>query len=126
MSYEGYDQHICHNGHRFDEDCYSDHPTCHCGAKSFWSNSVDQTNGDEVGFIKESEFQKLLISEQKVQKCNLGHNHITHGAIYRFPKEGELQRFMRNDKGSLVKLRNHTRSCRNWDSCKCPLETARV
>lgn len=122
MSYEGYEQHICRNGHRFDADCYSTGPTCHCGAKPFWSNSVDQTNCDEVGFITESEFKKLLVLEQKSEKCNLGHMHITQHEVYRFPKEGELRRFM-FDKGEWIPLRIHSSSCKNWYNCKCPLDT---
>lgn len=55
MSYEGYEQHICENGHRF--DIYNDEsPKCyHCGAASVWYNSVDDTNCAQEGYIP-SEF----------------------------------------------------------------------
>ena len=50
MSYEGYDQVLCENGHYHTYDCYDfweaegwNCPTC--GAKAAWSNMVDVTNG---------------------------------------------------------------------------------
>jgi len=50
MSYEGYDQVLCENGHYYTYDCWEfwepngwECPTC--GAKAAWSNSVDITNG---------------------------------------------------------------------------------
>jgi len=50
MSYEGYEQVLCENGHYFTFDCYDywqeDKWVCPiCGAKSAWSNMVDVTNG---------------------------------------------------------------------------------
>lgn len=103
MSYEGYTQNICDNGHLFDSSegyfgDYSDNNNhCpDCKATTAWSNSVDQTNGDEVGIIPVEQFQKLLISKAVVQTCNLGHPHQISPAIYRLPKEGELIRHYRN------------------------------
>jgi len=44
MSYEGYVQAICANGHLNEYSRYCV-PTCvDCKAKLVWSNSVDQTN----------------------------------------------------------------------------------
>lgn len=55
MSYEGYDQVLCKNGHYFTFDCYSapdyfgqdgDPWVCtKCGEKAVWWNGVDETNG---------------------------------------------------------------------------------
>lgn len=47
MSYEGYEELLCGNGHYFAHDCYGDAPeTCpRCGAPWAYSHGVDQTNG---------------------------------------------------------------------------------
>lgn len=54
MSYEGYEQLLCANGHAWAIDAYADafeddnyHPRkCHdCGGMAVWGNSVDETNG---------------------------------------------------------------------------------
>lgn len=62
MSYEGYEQHICANGHLFYnyDIYYFEGPTivCHCGADSVWQNSVDDTNCDENGYIPEELFRR--------------------------------------------------------------------
>lgn len=94
MSYEGYVQGICQNGHlnRYAEHYGSEPYICpDCKSDLAWQNAVDQTNCDEWGFIPPSEFAKLLISAEKRQTCNLGHQHVVHHAIYRRPKEGELR-----------------------------------
>lgn len=61
MSYEGYEQHICANGHLFYnyDIYYFERPTivCHCGADSVWQNSVDDTNCDANGYIPEELFR---------------------------------------------------------------------
>jgi len=49
MSFEGYDQILCENGHYHTHDCYNytdfNAWTCFCGAKCAWYNTVDETNG---------------------------------------------------------------------------------
>jgi hypothetical protein len=46
MSYEGYDEYLCANGHYGAFDVYQDTPKeCRCGAAWAWYHSVDQTNG---------------------------------------------------------------------------------
>ena len=59
MSYEGYHQVLCRNGHYVEIDCYEEPLFCEqprfdldckiwtcpiCGEKAYWSNSVDVTN----------------------------------------------------------------------------------
>lgn len=46
MSYEGYEEYLCKNGHYSSCDCYCSVPKCpYCGSKfEFW-HPVDQTNG---------------------------------------------------------------------------------
>ncbi len=100
MSYEGYEQCICENGHYFETPCsymfIENASICECGAKSVWDNSVDDTNCDSFGIVLKEDIDKLLISAEKSEVCNLGHLHITHKAIYRLPKKNELPRYYRD------------------------------
>lgn len=95
MSYEGYTQHICQNGHQFNTACnyggYGEEEKCpDCESESAWSNEVDDTNGDSVGIILH--FDPVLISSGKQETCNLGHSHTVIQPTYRVPAEGELVR----------------------------------
>ncbi len=47
MSYEGYTQYLCENGHSLTRDCMESNPkVCsYCEARVVWANGVDQTNG---------------------------------------------------------------------------------
>lgn len=49
MSYEGYVQKLCKNGHLWAEGCYDDSclPCEECGELPVWEHSVDCTNGVE-------------------------------------------------------------------------------
>lgn len=96
MGYEGYEQHICENGHYFHNyDMYSgmfsDDPTrcTYCQAPSAWRNCVDQTNGPSQGEIPMEKLKAFLVSPAEEQKCNLGHFHLIKEAIYRVPTQEE-------------------------------------
>lgn len=96
MSYEGYEQHICANGHRYDgmwNPVAALRDQCPCGAKSAWHNNVDQTRGEEYGYIPPEEFAKLLIAEAG-------------DVTFRIPKFRELHRYWRplEKNGELTKL----------------------
>ena len=91
MSYEGREQNICENGHLTETDCYSYTDVCYiCCAKIAWQNAIDDTNCDEVGKIHD--FSSLLIEQEEVQTCNMGHQHITKHAKYRIPTEEETRK----------------------------------
>lgn len=48
MSYEGYEEYLCEDGHYFAVDSYDNNgsvPHCDCGKRAEWWHSVDQTNG---------------------------------------------------------------------------------
>ena len=96
MSWEGYYQNICVNGHQVDD--YSDDifdVKCHvCSGKIHWFNVVDQTNGVEAGTIRD--FSPVLLTPEKVEVCNLGHKHVTEPATYRVPQQNELERWYKN------------------------------
>jgi RNA polymerase subunit RPABC4/transcription elongation factor Spt4 len=74
MSYEGYIQYLCENGHLSLKDCYEDDiQICPiCKAKIVWWNMVNTTNGS---FSEEGEridgYIELKIKTQKIcDKCN--------------------------------------------------------
>ena len=94
MSYEGYEQHICKNGHRFDNaDVWSFDPAIcpYCKVVSAFCNSVDQTNGEELGFITDESFNTLLVSPKKMETCGCcGHTEIVEQAVYRIPTKAEM------------------------------------
>lgn len=91
MSFEGHHQFICKKGHLFQEpENYGTAKyVCHCGAKPEWSNRVDDTNCDAYGVIVD--FSSLLIAPRKVQRCDLGHDHVTEEARYRIPTQAEAK-----------------------------------
>lgn len=45
MSFEGYFECLCPEGHYWTADCYTDDQTCRCGLEASETNLVDQTNG---------------------------------------------------------------------------------
>ena len=94
MSYEGYNQHLCEKGHRFDESAYVDESKCPCGSPSVWFNAVDDTNYESWGIIVDAVWaSEFRLTEEERQTCNLGHEHVTVPATYRAPTEEELERF---------------------------------
>lgn len=72
MSYEGYVQFICPQGHYWTEDCYQDRGECpKCGYAAIWENSVDITNGSFEGDERIDGYVELKIKKQdKCDKCN--------------------------------------------------------
>jgi hypothetical protein len=94
MSYEGYFQALCENGHynQFPElyDSDSSPECCHiCKSKIVWTNMVDDTNGDHWGLIPPDLFNAFLQSTSKVETCNLGHKHVIVHEVYNLPTEEE-------------------------------------
>lgn len=96
MSYEGYEEHICKNGHRFIlNDIYNisedEKIICpHCEEISAFFNGVDCTNEPNQGAISEEGWKTLLLEEEISEICNLGHKHITKQAVYRIPSNHEI------------------------------------
>lgn len=65
MSFEGYKQCICDNGHYFEIDVYEDDDVClDCGGKIAWFNTVDDTNCNSYGEIP----MELLEEKFRVKK----------------------------------------------------------
>jgi len=82
MSYKGYIEYLCSNGHRRVFDCYNEplpDKRCNCGAKYVWLNIVDETNNEGTPYPLE-----IDIPEQG-EKCNMGHFHVTREITYKIP-----------------------------------------
>lgn len=83
MSYEGYEQYLCADGHYWTGDCWSawdaEKPSCpYCKKPATFSNSVDQTNGPDVGRAVIEE-----VSPAKTCQCKCGNRHETEPARYK-------------------------------------------
>lgn len=80
MSFEGYAQIICVNGHRYDDDCHDPRNCYVCDGKPAWVNVVDQTNnpGDDV--IPDEEFARFQITAEAPGK----------EATYHIPTDDEV------------------------------------
>lgn len=94
MSYEGYDQCICEKGHYFISDCYwtDDKPICPiCGSTMTWYNAVDQTNGNDFGYISFNDLkEKFLVQDKEYKTCeHCGHHELVHPEIFRIPTKEE-------------------------------------
>lgn len=66
MSWEGYFQCICEQGHRFDRWSEDDQLCEICGSPSCWVNPVDETNGDAEGFIFEEDLRVFIQTDAPV------------------------------------------------------------
>ncbi len=95
MSFEGYYQKICSNGHYFEEDVYFDNAICPvlgCKAAPTWSNQVDQTNGEEYGKIPLTEMAKFVIKHGTTDRCpTCGHCTLEGEDIHRIPTPEETE-----------------------------------
>lgn len=61
MSFEGYYQKMCKNGHAWETDVYVDDDACsECGLASVWSHMVDETNG---------EGRPIKLRKKSIKKC---------------------------------------------------------
>lgn len=94
MSYEGYEQHLCGNGHLWAIDAYDGQvydsfingestdskPKCpHCNGASVFFHSVDTTNDEGETYPFEE------ITSEVRETCNFGHVHVTKPATYKIP-----------------------------------------
>jgi hypothetical protein len=104
MSYSGFDQHICKNGHLFESDAFwdgpwetadEDKPKCpHCQEPSVWHNCVDTTNGPAEGIIED--WSLLEIEPAKFETCKCcGHTKRLAEARYRVPTRDEAKSIRR-------------------------------
>jgi hypothetical protein len=94
MSYEGYTDHLCENGHHWQIDAQAHYVICpYCSKDSVWQNEVDETNCDSVGIIMAEGWKSLCISEKKIETCgHCNHSRTMEPARYRIPSEEELKK----------------------------------
>jgi len=100
MSYEGYSQLLCKNGHYWKKDCYEldymdkkDYPRCPvCGEKHVWENMVDVTNGsfDDDGTRIDGYIELKRRSETSGICSACGEIHVCE-TTYFIPKEEETR-----------------------------------
>ena len=94
MSFEGYDQCICKNGHHFTKDVYcgyiADFECPICKEKVAWWNIVDVTNGSFENMERIDGYIDLKIkTKAKTCKCDKCNNiHVIEDATYQIPKKG--------------------------------------
>lgn len=92
MSYEGYSQVICADGHYFERNCW-DNSICYCGAEDAWENMVDQTNGPNQGEILPEDMKMFIVEPQKIETCKCCNNiKIIEQSIYRTPTKEETEK----------------------------------
>ena len=92
MSYEGFTQALCVNGHYQECDCHDDpaDPCPECGAAIVWRNEVDVTNGswDDDGNRIDGYVEMRQVEKPNVCVCEAcGHSHIIEPAKYIIPRE---------------------------------------
>lgn len=97
MSYEGYEQYLCEDGHYITADCFDsgDYTVCHCGKPIVWWNSVNETNGsfdvDEHGeetSLRIDGYVELKVkSPAETHTCSCGNVHSVSHAIYYIPED---------------------------------------
>jgi len=112
MSFEGYYQTMCENGHYYEFDVYdaprgqidasSDERSvegwCNslvdgkpCNKPEAWSTLVDITNGAEDGRV-----ELVLLKHPVYKTCDLGHNHLVSDEIFVIPGEAPLKTLTRH------------------------------
>ena len=86
MSFEGFYNFLCKNGHLGSGDCYSSEPedwTCHCGQPCAWWELVDQTNG----YDPKSETKLKIDKPREITTCDhCGESKIINLETYKIPK----------------------------------------
>lgn len=91
MSFEGYEQLLCGNGHYSTLDVYSmpddESWACpECGAKLAWRHTVDQTNGYDENLVVKLEEERPAQSCM----CDCGNSHESSPAVYKIPGRNPL------------------------------------
>ena len=92
MSFEGYYQVLCENGHLHFVDVYDFPDTwiCSCGKKAAWKNMVDQTNNEDEGAINLEVEQEAVICI--CEKCKV--EHIAKEVRYKIPEKDVGRHFI--------------------------------
>ena len=91
MSYEGYEQYLCTEGHLTEYDTYDtwnlppfefECPTCSSGKAFVWG--VNCTNGEVEG-DDNTKLYTFEVLERKESVCDMGHRHLLEPIRYVIP-----------------------------------------
>jgi hypothetical protein len=120
MSFEGYYQKVCKNGHYFECDIYDDRDNCvDCCQDIIFSNIVDETNCcnegfvripfDKVGDVDKIFFEKYLSSEQKIKIFKNRNRNLVDPICFEhfkdeYPLEKIIELFQYFDKTKTLKI----------------------
>lgn len=99
MSWEGYNQNICANGHMFNSDALLDwfydgvkeQEICpYCKAPKVWTHVVDETNGYEAGNQSTYPMELEELTPAKFCNCTIcGNTHMIAPPTYKIPEPRE-------------------------------------
>ena len=85
MSYEGYVEELCANGHLRTRDVYQESLACPCHAPIVFEHHVNETNGtmlDDPGTLP---YPFEVEKKAEFVTCDLGHKHYTSERTYKIP-----------------------------------------
>lgn len=94
MSWEGHSQNFCMNGHYFEGSAgFHSEPThCpYCKVEVAYCHVVDDTNCEADGTITEEGLATLLLEQEEIATCSLGHIHVVKHAVYKIPTREEAR-----------------------------------
>lgn len=92
MSFEGYYEHLCPNGHYWTtdvyEEMYSGEAKCpHCKQESTWFHLVDETNGSDPNYPSTMPYPLEVEADDVYCECpTCGHLHIVERRRYKIPQ----------------------------------------
>ena len=120
MSFEGYYQKVCKNGHYFECDVYQDRDNCvDCFLPIIYENIVDQTNCEDVGYVRipvdrigdvdKKFFEKYLSSEHKIKAFKERNEKLIHPSYFdfykdKYPLEKIVELFQYFDKNKTLRI----------------------
>jgi len=96
MSYEGYEEFLCENGHYFtlpEFFCGGEIKCEYCGGSEVWSNEVDETNGEGFCFGPDRLRMKTEAEYYECQDPKCGHKTLIKPATYDTPTIEEMAEF---------------------------------
>lgn len=85
MSYEGYEEYLCANGHLRTCDCWNPLTSCSCGEPFVFRHSVNETNGPEEDNPSTLPYPFEVDVPEKTEICSLGYVHETEEVRYKIP-----------------------------------------
>ena len=89
MSYQGYTEYLCEDGHYWTQDAFDD-PVVSCVVSGCprpvaWTHEVDQTNGTDPNEPWSLPTELEVDEPMQTETCNLGHVHVVRPPRYKIP-----------------------------------------